>query len=187
MPAKYASPWKTISSVVKYRNHWVTMREDTVVRPDKKPGIYGVLEIPDGVGIVALSPNRKLYLIGEWRYPIHKYSWSIICGTQETNETPLAAAKRELAEEARLISTDWKKLGTIHPSPGLIKETAFLFLARNCRFKKRINYHQDSSEKFNLKLTTIDNAVKMIKHGHITDSYAVCSILLAKDQLDHEE
>lgn len=178
------SPWETLSSKVVYQNRWVTMREDTVRKPDGKKGIYGFLQIPDGVGIVALYPDRRIHLVGEWRYPIHQYSWSVVCGTREAEETPLRSAKRELEEEAGLVANTWKKLGTIHPSPGLVQETAYLFMAFDCHPVAQRTHLQEPTERFSAQRRTLEQAVAMIRKGEITDSYAVSSILLAKEVLD---
>src|ERR687887_82863 len=42
MEDKYANPWRTLSSRQVYDNPWISVREDEVVRPDGRPGIYGV-------------------------------------------------------------------------------------------------------------------------------------------------
>lgn len=167
-----------------YQNPWVTMREDSVRKPDGKKGIYGFLQIPDGVGIVALYPDHRIHLVGEWRYPIHRYSWSVVCGTREPGETPLQAAKRELEEEAGLEARTWKKLGIIHPSPGLVQETAYLYMARDCRLADQPSHQREATERFSAQRRTLEQAVAMIQKGEITDSYAVSSILLAKEVLD---
>lgn len=157
-----------------------------MLKPDGKKGVYGFLQIPDGVGIVALYPDRRIHLVGEWRYPIHRYSWSIVCGTRETGETPLRSAKRELEEEAGLVTKTWKKLGVIHPSPGLVQETAYLYMALDCRPADRRTHQRESTERFSAQRRTFEQAIAMIRQGKITDGYAVSSILLAKEVLDRE-
>lgn len=179
----FKSSWKTLTTRIVYQNPWVRMHEHNVVRPNGSKGIYGFLEIPDGVGIVAVSNNGKIQLIGEWRYPIGRHSWSIICGTREKDETPLQCAKRELAEEANMRSRKWKSLGIIHPSPGLVKETAFLYLAFGCQPIQKAVHKPEETEKFIYQEVTMKQALTMIKQGKISDSYAVCGIFLAKQTL----
>ncbi|NLF58413.1 MAG: DNA mismatch repair protein MutT, partial [Candidatus Hydrogenedens sp.] len=50
------NPWKTLGSRVVYRNPWITVREDEVIRPDGLPGIYGVVETRIAAGVLALTP-----------------------------------------------------------------------------------------------------------------------------------
>lgn len=37
-------PYKTVASKVVYENPWIRVREDKIIRPDGKEGIYGVME-----------------------------------------------------------------------------------------------------------------------------------------------
>ena len=52
------NPWKRLDSKVVYKNAWITVREDQVIRPDGKPGIYGVVESRVATGVVALTDKQ---------------------------------------------------------------------------------------------------------------------------------
>ena len=105
------NPWKTLESRLVYSNPWISVREDQVIRPDGQNGIYSVVETRIATGVVALTPERDVYLVGQYRYPTEMYSWEIIQGGADEDEEPLAACKRELQEEAGLIAKDWTPLG----------------------------------------------------------------------------
>jgi 8-oxo-dGTP pyrophosphatase MutT (NUDIX family) len=49
------NPWRTLARRVVYANSWMTVREDSVIRPDGQPGVYGVVEIRPSVGIIAID------------------------------------------------------------------------------------------------------------------------------------
>ncbi|NDC38040.1 MAG: NUDIX hydrolase, partial [Proteobacteria bacterium] len=93
------NPWKTLSSKVMYQNPWISVREDQVIRPDGSPGIYGVVETKVATGVVALTPEHKVILVGQYRYPLQQYSWEIVEGGAEHGEDPFVAIQRELEEE----------------------------------------------------------------------------------------
>ena len=38
------NPWKKISSREVYKNPWITVKEDSVIKPNGEPGIYGVVD-----------------------------------------------------------------------------------------------------------------------------------------------
>ncbi len=125
-----ANPWKTLQSKVTYQNAWITVREHDVIRPDGKPGIYGVVETRIATGVVALTDSHEIYLVGQYRYPTNEYSWEIIEGGSDPQETALDAAKRELKEEAGLMAASWEPLGSeIHLSNCHSSEVGFLFTA----------------------------------------------------------
>lgn len=177
---KHKNPWKTEKSKVVYKNPWIKVREDNVVRPDGKDGIYGVVQINDGVGIVALDDRDNVFLIGEWRYPISKYSRSIICGTRKGKEKPLTSAKKELLEEASVKADSWKHLITFHTSPGTFNEAAHIFLARGLKYAKG---KQEGTTKIRVKKIPFKKALNMIKKGEITDSFAIVGLLKTKEYL----
>jgi 8-oxo-dGTP pyrophosphatase MutT (NUDIX family) len=128
--ARRQNPWKTLSSREVYQNPGIRVREDRVIRPDGKPGIYGVVESPGGVGIVALDSEKRVILVGQWRYTLKRYSWEVPTGGKHHNETFLAAAKRELKEETGLRARQWKAMGTVDNSNSATDEVGAVFFAR---------------------------------------------------------
>ena len=49
-------PWERRSRRTAYENHWVTIYEDQVTRPDGEPGIYGVVHFRNyAIGILAVK------------------------------------------------------------------------------------------------------------------------------------
>jgi ADP-ribose pyrophosphatase len=50
-------------------------------------------------------------------------------GTLEPNETPESAAVRELSEETGYRAATWNKLAEFSPSPGILSERMYLFVA----------------------------------------------------------
>ena len=93
----HRNPWKTLEQSVVYRNAWLRVREDKVIRPDGGEGIYGVVEIPPSIGVVALNDRDEVALVGQWRYVNERYSWEIPRGGSHEGESCLLeVAKREL-------------------------------------------------------------------------------------------
>ena len=130
--SKEENPWTHLSSTIVYKNQWMSIREDRVVRPDGEPGIYAFLEKNAAAGVVALTPDNYVYLVGQYRYPLEEYSWEVVEGGAEDGEDPLTAAKRELQEEVGLIASKWMPLATdFHISNCVTSERGFLYLAQD--------------------------------------------------------
>jgi 8-oxo-dGTP pyrophosphatase MutT (NUDIX family) len=105
------NPWKKLSSRIAYTNPWMTIREDKVIRPDGKKGIYGLMLAPGpSVFVIALTKDKKIYLVKQFRYTFQKPSWELPAGNAGKDK-PLAAAKRELWEETGLTANHWKLFG----------------------------------------------------------------------------
>src|SRR6266542_5695800 len=124
------NPWKTLAARVVYENAWVRLREDAVVRPDGREGVYSVLELRPSVGVVTINDDHEVLLVGQWRYPLGRYSWEIPRGGSHSGETdPLAVAQRELREETGVEAKAWRRLGAVDVNNGITDDVEHLFLA----------------------------------------------------------
>jgi hypothetical protein len=86
--------WKKLSGKLVYKNHWITLHEDQVIRPDGQKGIYGYLEKPVGVFVIAYdNKNRSILLINQHRYPIKKAIFELPAGVAGSSNY-LREAKR---------------------------------------------------------------------------------------------
>src|SRR6185295_14247670 len=106
-------PWTRKSGREIYRNPWIRVREDNVIRPDGSGGIYGVVEFANrAIGVVALNASCEIVLVGQHRYPLNYYSWEIPeGGCLKESDTIEAAAARELREETGVEARRWNYLG----------------------------------------------------------------------------
>jgi 8-oxo-dGTP pyrophosphatase MutT (NUDIX family) len=168
------NPWRTLSSRTIYRNPWLVLREDRVIRPDGAEGIYSVVEMRPSYGIVAINEENQIALVGQWRYVHNKYSLEILTGGSEQDEAPLDAAKRELQEETGLTARDWMALGTIDNSNGVTTDIAHLFLVRNLTPGPSV---PQGDEQVELRWMPFADAVLSVIKGEITESVSVAAIL----------
>lgn len=172
------NPWKTSSSRTIYQNPWIRVREDQVIRPDGQPGIYGVVETRIATAVVALTENQEIYLVGQYRYPTDRYSWEVIEGGNDEGEPPLAAAKRELKEEAGLLAKNWRPLGEeVQVSNCISAEIGLCFLAQDL---KETEAEPDGTEVLKIKRLPFEQAVEMVHKGEIQDSLSIIAILRAE-------
>lgn len=172
------NPWQRLSTREVYRNNWITVREDEVIRPDGKPGIYGVVETRLATGVVALTDADEVYLIGQYRYPMEEYSWEIVEGGSEDEETALQAAQRELREEAGLEADDWQPLGgEIHLSNCFTAERAYLFLARGLR---EVEAAPEGTELLQVRRVPFVETMRMVHEGEIKDAMSIMGLYRAE-------
>jgi 8-oxo-dGTP pyrophosphatase MutT (NUDIX family) len=177
MTKQAMNQWKTLGSRVVYRNPWLVLREDEVIRPDGEKGIYSVVEMPLSCGIVAISNDDRIALVSQWRYAHEKLSLEIPTGGSATDERPLDAAKRELIEETGLVARSWAPLGTVDNSNGATTDVAHMFLAEGLTSGQM---KRQGDEYVELQWMDFDEAVQLVISGGITESVSVAAILKAK-------
>jgi len=175
------NPWKTLGSKLIYKNPWITLREDSVIRPDGNPGIYGVVESKIATGVVALTPDNEVYLIGQYRYPTKHYSWEIVEGGSEPGEDPFDTIQRELQEEAGLVAESWIQLGDeYHLSNCFTAEIGMLYLARGLSV---VPVNPDPTEVLTVRKVRFSEAIAMVDSGEIKDGVSIVGLLRAERYL----
>ena len=168
------NPWRKLDSREVYDNPWINVREDSVIRPDNEPGIYGVVHFKNiAIGILAVE-DEFIYLVGQYRYPLDRYSWEIPEGGCPEGEEPLAAAQRELEEETGLRAERWEKMCEADLSNSVTDEVAVLFLATGLRQGK---HSPEGTEQLKVLRVPFQEALEMALKGEITDAMSLLAIM----------
>ena len=170
---KINGSWEIKNSQEKYKNHWMRVREDKVIRPAGKDGIVGVVELMEGVSVLALDDNGYVYLTEQFRYTISRKSIEVISGGIEKEE-PLVAAKRELKKEAGIIADEWIFMGKFDPFTTAIKSSHTLYLARKLKF---VEASPEGTEQIKIRKIKFEDALKMVMEGEITQGSS-CLVIL---------
>ena len=177
MDAQRGNPWRTLDSRVVYRNPWIVVREDKVIRPDGNDGIYGVVEMVPCCGTLAVSDDDQVALVNQWRYVHGRMSLEIPAGGSEPGETLLETATRELAEETGLAAGNWTSLGSIDTNNGSTIGISHMFLARNLSPTAQ---NLQGDEQVELVWMPFADALGLAMSGEITDAVSVAAILKAE-------
>jgi len=119
----------TLSSREVYRNHWLRVREDEILRSNGVEGIYGVVEKHDAAIIVPIDGER-VWLVEQFRYTIQERALELPQGGWEMEiESPEALARGELREETGLEAAEMIRLGELWVSYGFARQKQHVFLA----------------------------------------------------------
>ncbi|HXN40209.1 MAG TPA: NUDIX hydrolase, partial [Myxococcaceae bacterium] len=93
-------PWKRLRSGPALDFKVLKIREDLVADPrDGSEHARVVIESPEWVNIIPITPEGKVVLIRQFRSGIWSDTLEIPGGMVESGEEPIDAAKRELEEE----------------------------------------------------------------------------------------
>jgi len=161
-------PQKVQSSKVVHQNPYYMVRQDKYIRKNNSKGDYYYIEAEPFVIVAALSANGKsVHMVKTWRYAIRRYSWEFPMGWVEKNETPLIAAKRELAEEVGLKAKKWKRLGWFYLAPAISKQKGYIYLAQGLAKAEQQELDKEIVDKKKVSLAALK---KMVKEHKVIDS-----------------
>lgn len=71
---------------------------------------YFVSKLPDGAMVVAITPEKELIMVKQWRQGIKETTLELPAGTND-GRTPIDAARAELHEETGATATTFSPLG----------------------------------------------------------------------------
>lgn len=123
--------WTLLGSRYNYRDRFLNHRMDTCRTPGGHVvDPYHVIELPNWVHMVAVTPALDVLMVREYRHGIGKVMLGLPSGTVDPHETDVAAtARRELLEETGAEAPHWVEVGRMYPNAAVMTNTAFSFLA----------------------------------------------------------
>jgi 8-oxo-dGTP pyrophosphatase MutT (NUDIX family) len=146
-----------------------------VIRPDGAPGIYGVVHFKNmAVGVLPVDDQGRIWLVGQYRYPLGRYSWEIPEGGCPQGENPEAAAQRELREETGLSAGHLERIAVSHLSNSVSDEFAIIY--RATELSSGVS-EPEGTERLQVRLATWDEAWNGVRRGEITDSMTVIALM----------
>lgn len=172
------NPWKTLSSEVKYDNQWIRVIENKVINPAGKEGIYGVVHYKNiAIAVIPLDEENNTWIVGQYRYALHRYEWEVPEGGCPEEENPMEAAKRELLEETGLEAESLELIMETELSNSVSDEIGYTFIARGL---KHIGSDPEETEQLQVRKLPFDEAFQMAMDGRIKDALSVASIFKVK-------
>ncbi|GAY16178.1 NUDIX hydrolase [Mycobacterium sp. shizuoka-1] len=175
-------PIAQISSSEVYRNNWMSVREDTIARPDGSTGIYGVVDRPDYAVIIAVDGDR-LALVEQFRYPLDARRWEFPMGTVPGGHAiePAELAARELREETGLTAGSLVVLGRLDVAPGIMSQRGWVFLATD--LTQGEPEREPEEQDMHFAWFERSRFEEMIRTGVVTDAQSIAAyaqLLLAE-------
>ncbi len=161
-----------------YDGRRVSVRLDDVALPGGRVAVYEVVEHPGAAAVVALTPDRHVLLVRQFRQPVGRELLELPAGTLEPGESPLECARRELAEEAGQAAGRWEPLISFYPSPGVLSEELHVFLAEDLR----VSAAEREEEDLRVESLPLEDAHRRIAAGEIRDAKSIIGITAARER-----
>lgn len=84
---------------------------------------------PDFVCIIAVTEQKELLLVRQFRHAVAEMTLELPAGHVETDETPEQAARKELLEETGYTADTFELLANISPSPARFTNRIWCYFA----------------------------------------------------------
>lgn len=157
-----------------YRNNWMTLREDSIRRPDGSTGIYAVVDKPTYALVIPRDGDR-FRLVEQFRYPLGLRRWEFPQGTAPdlADVAPARLAAQELREETGLRAGAMTALGQLDVAPGMSSQRGWVFLATELTEGDHDREHEEQDMRS--AWFTGAQVERMIRAGDITDAQSIAA------------
>lgn len=152
--------------------------KDEVLLPNGKTATREMCLHVGAVCVIPLLHDGRVIMERQYRYPHGRVFFEIPAGKLNyAGEDPLEAAKRELREETGAVAKSYTPLGVMVPSPALVTERIYMYLAEDMSFGER---ELDEDEFLDVELVSFDKLYEMVLSGEIEDAKTQIAVLKLK-------
>ena len=156
--------------------------KDTVQLPNGRSATREVIRHVGAVGVIPITNDGKVIIERQFRYPLNRVITEIPAGKLDSfTEDRLSAAKRELEEETGYTAAEWIDMGDYYPAAAYCDERITLYLAKGLQLGQR---HLDEDEFLNFEAVPLEELVRQVMDGTITDGKTQVAVLKAARLLE---
>ncbi|OIJ10737.1 ADP-ribose pyrophosphatase [Anaerobacillus alkalilacustris] len=168
---------KTISTQSIFKGRIIDLEVQDVELPNGEHSKREIIKHPGAVAVIAVTKDKKILLINQFRKPLEKELVEIPAGKLEPGEDPLECAKRELEEETGYRPKDLKLVTSFYTSPGFANELVYIYFTNEMELGE-VNCDED--EFLEVIEVTLDEAEELIEKQVIHDAKTVFAIQYLK-------
>ena len=167
---------KSISSDYVYRGKILDVRLETIMLPEGKTGQREIVDHGDSIVVVPVDKDNQIVLVKQYRKALEAFLLEAPAGGIEEDETPNAAALRELQEEIGYTSDSIEYMGGFWIAPGFCNEYMHSYIARDLIESQ---LPPDEDESIEIVSVPISEIPDLIRSGEIEDAKSISALLMA--------
>lgn len=150
-------------------------RYDWLINPRNAKSMKAViLECPDWINIVAITPEKRIVIVKQFRFGVAKTTVEIPAGIIDGGETPQQAAIRELKEETGYTTSNWNYLGWVETNPAFLNNICHHWLALDVL--KTDAPQLDEGEEISVAELSLEEIRHEIEKGRMRNSLSLLAL-----------
>jgi 8-oxo-dGTP pyrophosphatase MutT (NUDIX family) len=183
---KKLNKWIILKSTMVFDNPWCKVRQDEIQLPNGKViDDYFLTIRPEVALILPITSNQEIVLVRQYRHGAGEILLELPAGTfNPDEESPQAAAIRELKEETGYITQQIAPLSILYDNPVKDTNKIHLFIAENVI--KTGQQELDVTEEIDVVLIPIEAVREKISTGEICVAGTVAAIVLGLNWLSNK-
>jgi len=169
-------PWRKIGSKPVGDFRIFNIRTDRKISPrtGREHDFY-VIDSVNWVNVVAITPDRQIVLIEQYRHGSNTVELEIPGGMMDAEDaSAVDAGVRELREETGYEGAPAEVIGQIYPNPAIMSNVCFTVLVENCELKHPVEW--DHGEDLATRLVPVSEIPNLVATGQIRHSLVVVAL-----------
>ena len=164
-----------------YNGKRVKLIIDKLRMPTGKEVNWELVTHPGAAAIIPVDNEGRIIMVRQYRNAADDYVLEIPAGGLEIGEDPSLCAKRELEEETGYKSNDIEFLLKFYSSIGISDEMISIYVATNLQESVQ---NLDEDEYVTIEKYDLEELIKMIYTGELTDCKTITGLLAYKLKLE---
>lgn len=175
--------WKVVSQKTALKTELFDVKKIKYKSAAGKIRVHYQAERAPVVSVFPLTDKYEIYLISQYREMLRKTVLEAVAGYVNQNETAIAAAKRELKEEAGIEALQLEEIARVQIAGSVFKGSVNLFLAKGLEIGDN---NPEENEKIEVVKMPLKEAVQKVMSGEINHSSSMIGIMML-DKLRSEK
>ncbi|MCC5788165.1 MAG: NUDIX hydrolase [Opitutales bacterium] len=174
--------WKKLSSATEADCRVFAVAREHWVHPDgQRKGDFFVMHCPGWVNVLALTPEKELVMVRQFRFGTRGISLEIPGGVMEDGEDPVTTGARELLEETGYCGKRGQILASVHPNPAIQSNRCHLVLFENVEDTGELSW--DGNEEMEILTMSVEEVFERARNGEITHSLVIDALFYLQNYL----
>jgi ADP-ribose pyrophosphatase len=169
-------PWNTEPPRELARTRIFTLYSARASSPTNpsKAGDFVYLECTDWVNVVAITPDRHVVMIEQYRHGTREVTLELPGGMVDHGESPATACERELLEETGYKGSPVELIGIVSSNPAMQTNHTHTGLVRDAVLAAP--QHLDGAEEIATRLVPLADVPDLVRRGVIHHALVVAAL-----------